>query len=89
MRDLYTGSYKLSPNKYPNRGNANSVLRVERPAGKPRHDAGCLDVEGFPLENHWYLVYPAGKQVSTVARAFLDFARAQAKGLVSGTLARN
>ena len=42
----------------------------------------CLDVEGFPLENHWYLVYPAGKQLSSVARAFLDFARAEAKGLV-------
>jgi LysR family transcriptional regulator, low CO2-responsive transcriptional regulator len=41
-----------------------------------------LDVEGFPLENHWYFAYPAGKQLSSVARAFLDFARAQAKGLV-------
>lgn len=48
----------------------------------------CLDVEGFPLENHWYFAYPAGKQLSSVARAFLDFARAQAKGLVQGSLAR-
>ena len=32
----------------------------------------CLDVEGFPLENHWYLAYPAGKQLSVAARAFLD-----------------
>jgi DNA-binding transcriptional LysR family regulator len=41
----------------------------------------CLDVEGFPLENHWYLAYPAGKHLSSVARAFLDFARAQAKAM--------
>lgn len=49
----------------------------------------CLDVEGFPLENHWYLVYPAGKQLTTVARAFLDFARAQAKGLMRESLGRH
>lgn len=42
----------------------------------------CLDVEGFPLQNHWYLVYPSGKQLGTTARAFLDFARAEAPGLV-------
>jgi len=48
----------------------------------------CLDVEGFPLENHWYLVYPQGKQLSPVARAFLDFARSEAKGLVPETLKR-
>ena len=33
-----------------------------------------LPVEGFPLRRHWYLVYPAGKSLSAVARAFLDFA---------------
>ena len=48
----------------------------------------CLDVEGFPLENHWYLAYPEGKQLSSVARAFLDFARAEAKGLMLGSLGR-
>jgi LysR family transcriptional regulator, low CO2-responsive transcriptional regulator len=49
----------------------------------------CLDVEGFPLENHWYLVYPSGKQLSAMARAFLDFARAEAKGLVRESLGRH
>ena len=48
----------------------------------------CLDVEGFPLENHWYLVYPQGKQLSPVARAFLDFARREAKGLLPDSLRR-
>jgi len=42
----------------------------------------CLDVDGFPLENHWYFAYPLGKQLSATARAFMDFARLEAKGLV-------
>jgi len=41
-----------------------------------------LDVEGFPLEHHWYFVYPSGKQLSLVARTFMDFVRAEAKHLV-------
>lgn len=32
-----------------------------------------LDAEGFPILRHWYAVHPAGRQVSVVARAFLDF----------------
>jgi DNA-binding transcriptional LysR family regulator len=47
----------------------------------------CLDVEGFPLERHWHFVYPVGKQLSVTARAFMDFARVEAKNLVRGALA--
>ena len=32
-----------------------------------------LDVEGFPILRHGYAVYPAGRQLSVVARAFLDY----------------
>jgi DNA-binding transcriptional LysR family regulator len=32
-----------------------------------------LDVEGFPIQRHWYAVHPAGRQISMVAQAFLDF----------------
>ncbi|MFN0317708.1 MAG: LysR substrate-binding domain-containing protein [Burkholderiales bacterium] len=32
-----------------------------------------LDVEGFPLHGHWYIVYPEGKQLSVVARTFFDY----------------
>jgi DNA-binding transcriptional LysR family regulator len=32
-----------------------------------------LDAEGFPIERKWYAVYPAGRQLSAVARTFLDF----------------
>jgi DNA-binding transcriptional LysR family regulator len=42
----------------------------------------CLDVEGFPLESHWNFVYPVGKHLSAAARAFMDFARVEARGLV-------
>ena len=32
-----------------------------------------LAVVGFPILRHWYAVYPAGRQLSVVARAFLDY----------------
>lgn len=47
----------------------------------------CLDVEGFPLERHWYFVYPVGKQLSTVAKGFMDLVRIEAKQLLLGHLA--
>lgn len=47
-----------------------------------------LDVEGFPLERQWQFAYPVGKQVSPVARAFMDFVRAEAKELVQSHLGR-
>ncbi len=33
-----------------------------------------LDVEGFPILRHWYIVYPKGKELSLVAQTFLEFA---------------
>lgn len=32
-----------------------------------------LDVEDFPIEREWYIVYLAGKQLSVVASTFLDY----------------
>ncbi len=32
-----------------------------------------LDVEGFPIKKHWYVIYPNGKQLSIVAQTFLDY----------------
>jgi DNA-binding transcriptional LysR family regulator len=32
-----------------------------------------LDVEKFPIERYWYAVYPSGKQLSIVARTFLEY----------------
>jgi DNA-binding transcriptional LysR family regulator len=39
----------------------------------PLKQLAILDVEGFPIERQWYAAYPAGKQLSIVARAFLDY----------------
>lgn len=38
-----------------------------------------LDAEGFPIQRQWYAVYPAGRQLSVVARTFLDFLLTQDK----------
>jgi DNA-binding transcriptional LysR family regulator len=46
----------------------------------------CLDVDGFPLERHWHFVYPVGKHLSVAARAFMDFARVEARNLLPEAL---
>jgi DNA-binding transcriptional LysR family regulator len=42
----------------------------------------ALDVEGFPLERHWYFVYPVGKQLPVTARAFMEFTREHVRQFV-------
>jgi DNA-binding transcriptional LysR family regulator len=32
-----------------------------------------LDVEAFPIVRHWYVVYPGGKELSVIAREFLEY----------------
>ena len=34
-----------------------------------------LNVQGFPIRRHWYFVYPSGKQLSIIARTFVDHLR--------------
>ncbi len=46
------------------------TLALERVEGP----VAVLDVQGFPILRQWYLVYPKGKELSLVARTFLDFA---------------
>lgn len=43
-----------------------------------------LDVQHFPIERHWYLVYPRSKQLSVVARTFLEFLHKQARAIIDG-----
>jgi len=57
------------------------MSRFKLGLGPERSRLICLDVEGFPLENHWHFAYPLGKHLSATARAFMDFARVEAKGL--------
>lgn len=40
-----------------------------------------LDAQGFPIQRHWYAVYPAGRKPSPVARAFIDFLLEQEKAV--------
>ena len=35
-------------------------------------ELAVLDVCGFPLERKWYAVYPAGKQISPIVKAFME-----------------
>lgn len=45
------------------------ALVLEKGSG----EFNILDVEGFPIQRHWYAVYPTGKQLSIVARTFLNY----------------
>lgn len=38
-------------------------------------DLTILNVDGFPIQRHWYVVRPRHKQLSVVAQTFLDFMR--------------
>jgi DNA-binding transcriptional LysR family regulator len=45
-------------------------LILESAGGK----LALLDVEGFPIERRWNLVYPRNRELSLVAKTFLEFA---------------
>ncbi|MBD2314746.1 LysR family transcriptional regulator [Desertifilum sp. FACHB-1129] len=44
-----------------------------------------LDVQGFPIERYWYVVYPNGKQVSVVAQTFLEYLLNEGKQVAEET----
>ena len=44
-----------------------------------------LDVEGFPIERHWYVLYPAGKQLSVIAYTFLEYLQHDGKSIAQQT----
>lgn len=41
----------------------------------PPEQIAILDVQDFPIERHWHVTYPKGKQLSVVAETFLDYLR--------------
>ena len=45
------------------------TLTLDAPMGQ----LALLDVEGFPIVRHWFVVYPSGKRLSVVAGTFLDY----------------
>ncbi|MBO3457697.1 LysR substrate-binding domain-containing protein [Aetokthonos hydrillicola Thurmond2011] len=42
-------------------------------------DLVVLDVQHFPIKRNWYIVYPAGKQLSIVARTYCEYLLSAAK----------
>lgn len=46
-----------------------STLRAELASG----ELAVLDVRGLPLKRKWYVVYPAGKQLTPAAKAFMEY----------------
>jgi LysR family transcriptional regulator, low CO2-responsive transcriptional regulator len=42
-----------------------------------------LDVEHFPIERYWYIVYPADKQLSIVASTFFDFLQQESHAIAA------
>lgn len=47
-----------------------------------------LDVEKFPIERYWYAVYPTGKQLSIVARTFLEYLLSEGRQVTEQTAAQ-
>lgn len=45
------------------------TLALDMPTGQ----LAVLDVQGFPINRHWYYAYPTGKQLSIVAQVFLEY----------------
>lgn len=50
-------------------------------------ELAILDVEGFPIQRQWYVVYLAGKQLSVVANTFLEYLQEAAAGISDAYMA--
>lgn len=55
------------------------TLEMERALGR----LAILDVQGFPILRHWYVVHRPAKRFSAVAQAFLDFVMTEAGSLLA------
>ena len=42
----------------------------------------ALNVEGFPIMRHWYIVHRQGKRFSTIAHGFKEFVTTEAHSLL-------
>lgn len=50
-------------------------------------DLAVLDVVGFPLSWQWYVGYPRGKQLSVIARTFLEYLGEEGREIAGSTVA--
>lgn len=46
-----------------------------------------LNVEGFPIRRHWYVIHPTGKQLSVVAKTFFEYLLDEGKRVAEETAA--
>ncbi len=44
-----------------------------------------LDVEGFPIQRYWYVIYPSGKQLSIIAQTFFEYLLNEGKTVAEET----
>jgi DNA-binding transcriptional LysR family regulator len=51
----------------------------------PNNQMVILDVEGFPIERFWYVVYPSGKQLSAITKAFYEYLLNEGKQVAQET----
>jgi LysR family transcriptional regulator, low CO2-responsive transcriptional regulator len=42
-----------------------------------------LDVQHFPIERHWYIIYPDNKQLSILASTFFDFLQLESQAIAA------
>lgn len=54
----------------------------------PNSQLTVLDVENFPIERYWYAIYPSGKQLSIVARTFLEYLLSEGRQVTEETAAQ-
>lgn len=54
----------------------------------PSSQLAVLDAQHFPIERYWYAIYPNGKQLSIVARTFLDYLLTEGKQVAEQTSGR-
>lgn len=54
----------------------------------PSSQLTVLDAQQFPIERYWYAIYPNGKQLSIVARTFLDYLLTEGKQVAEQTAGR-
>lgn len=59
-----------------------AVISVHALAAKPAtQGVAILDVQGFPIQSQWHIVYPKGKRLSPIAQVFREQLVAQARQL--------
>lgn len=64
-----------------------SVLSLHTMAlESPNSQLVILDVENFPIQRYWYLIYPSGKQLSIIARTFFDYLLTEGKEIAEQTV---